>query len=99
MLPEERSESMVCDGYDWLPRRLPWFVWRDLFWRLPRKFRFRPAQDNPDTELAQMLRNVRDDIHAEGSDDSSLLQRLEAQIAIMNDAEVRKLLARYLCEP
>jgi hypothetical protein len=49
--------------------------------------------------LAQILVALRHDSRTDWTDDPSLLDRLEAHLAITDDVEVRKTLAAYLCEP
>jgi hypothetical protein len=49
--------------------------------------------------LAQILVELRHDTRTDWSDDPSLLDRLEAHLAITDDVEARKALAAYVCEP
>jgi hypothetical protein len=48
------------------------------------------------TRLAQILVELRHHTHTDLSDDPSLLDRLEAHLAITDDVEARKALATYL---
>src|SRR5690242_5008477 len=99
LLPEHGSDLAVCE-----PDR-----WNLLRHRISLRCRFlellqnrganRASTVHSAMRLAQILVALRHDSRTDWSDGASLLDRLEAQLAITDDGEVRKALATYLCEP
>ena|SRR3569833_1207360 len=72
-------------------------AWYELLWRWMLPKGRRTGRLNPEARLAHMIAVLR---HSRHSDDkSTLLERLEAQIAATDDVEVRRVLVAYLSEP
>src|ERR1700740_2578357 len=99
LLLDEGPDLGIRDAYEWDVRKLTVLAWHELVRRLPMLFRSRPEKANPETRLAHMVMAVQRATYRDWSDDPTLLERLEAQLAVTNDIEVRKAFAKYLSEP
>jgi hypothetical protein len=96
LLPDEGPDFAACGAYDWDARKLRTFAWRQLLRRLPVPFRSR-SHEEPEIWLAEIVMTLRGGTHAESAEVPMLLERLEQ--AARENMEVRKVLAKYLCEP
>jgi hypothetical protein len=99
LLPEHGSDIALCDPSQWERRRSRLWSWRRLARRLQMSVRRRPASQDPEIRMAQMLATLVGGRDADYSDDPALLPRLEAHLAITDDVELRKVFVNYLCEP
>jgi hypothetical protein len=100
LLPEKGSDAAICDSHSWdAPKHWQRF-WREAI-RLLRAAR--PAlvsEIKTDTRLARLIMDLRTSVNAQlTSDDGTLLQRLETQLSISGDQELRRLISVYLSEP
>jgi hypothetical protein len=96
LLPDEGPDFAVCSAYDWHARKLSTFAWRQLVRRLPVPFRSR-RREKPEIWLAQIVMRLRGGTQAGCAEVPMLLERLEQ--AAGDNMELRKVLAKYLCEP
>ena len=98
LLPDSIPEFAVYDTYDSGTRKGPLFAWRGLIRRLRLPSMLRGANTNPQARLALMVATAQRDTYA-GSTHPMLIERLEAQLAAADAAEIRTLFAKYLSEP
>jgi hypothetical protein len=98
LLRDNVPEFAVCDTYDWCACKCAVFAWRGLIRRLPTPFMLRGANTKPEARLARMVATAQHDTYT-GATDPMLIERLEAQLAGADDAEIRTLFAKYLSEP
>jgi hypothetical protein len=96
LLPDEGPDFTVCGAYDCDVRKLSTFAWRQLVRRLPVPFRSR-RNEKPEIWLAKIVMTLRGGTQAGCAEVPMLLERLEQ--AARDNMEVRKVLAKYLCEP
>src|SRR5690242_11477734 len=99
LLPEHGSDLAVCepDRWNFLRRRISF---RCTFLELLQNRAGKRAPTvHSAMRLAQILVALRYDSHTDWSDDPSLVDRLEAHLAITDDVGARKALATYRCEP
>jgi hypothetical protein len=97
--PEHGSDLAICEPDLWsLIRHRISLRWRFGELRQNRADK-RASTVHSAMRLAQILLKLRPDSGTYWSDDASLLDRLEAHLAITDDGEARKALATYLCEP
>ena len=99
MLPEQGSEIAVCEPSGWEGSAPRVWGWRTVLRELQKSIRRRPAPANPETRLVQMVVNLRRGSDTTWSEDPELLPRLEAELAISDDVELRNVFASFLCEP
>ena len=99
LLPEHGSDIALYEPDQWNPLRQRFSLRRRILELLQNRADKRPATVQSAMRLAQILVELRDDSRTDWSDDPSLLDRLEAHLAITDDGEVRRALATYLCEP
>jgi hypothetical protein len=100
MLPEKSSDVAICNSHSWgAPKDWQRF-WREAI-RLVQAVRPRLVSEiNTDTRLAKLIVDLRTNVNAQlTSDNRTLLQRLETQLSISGDQEVRRLVSVYLSEP
>jgi hypothetical protein len=98
LLPDSIPEFAVYDAYDSGTRKAPLFVWCGLIRRLRLLFMLRGANTKPEARLALMVATAQRDTYAR-STEPMLIERLEAQLAAADDAELQELFAKYLSEP
>jgi hypothetical protein len=98
LLPDSIPEFAVYDTYDSGTRKAPLFAWRGLIRRLRLPFMLRGANTKPEARLALMVATAQRHTYT-GSTDPMLIERLEAQLAAADAAEIRTLFAKYLSEP
>jgi hypothetical protein len=98
LLPEHGSDIALCEPDRWNPVRRRISLRRRILQLLQSKADKRLPTTQPAMRLAQILVEMRHDSRTDLSDDPSLLDRLEAHLAITEDVEARNVLAEYLCE-
>jgi hypothetical protein len=100
LLPEHGPDLAVCEPDRWSPPLRQRISLRRRFLALlQNRADNRMATVHSAMRLAQILVALRYDSHTDWSDDPSLVDRLEAHLAITDDVGARKALATYLCEP
>ncbi len=97
LLRDSIPEFAVYDAYDSGTRKAPLSVWCGLIRRLRLLFMLRGANTKPEARLALMVATAQQDTYT-GSTDPMLIERLEAQLAAADDAEIRTVFAKYLSE-
>jgi hypothetical protein len=99
LLPEHGSDLAVCEPDRWNLFRHGMSLRCTFLELLQNRTGKRAPTLHSAMRLAQILVELRHDSRKDWSDDPSLLDRLEAHLAITDDVEARKALATYLCEP
>ena len=98
LLPDNVPEFRACDTYDWGERENTLITWRGLIRRSQISFMRRRRKAKLEARLARMIATAQGDRYT-GATDPMLIERLEAQLAAADDAEIRRLFAKYLSEP
>jgi len=94
---EQVQDAVVRSFWNWKEQADSLLAWYEVLSHRLFPNRHRKIQLDPEARLAHMIAVLRQS--RQSGDKLTFLERLEAQIAAMDDVEVRRVLAAYLSEP